>query len=192
MNDDKPEMKDDAVSEEAGAKDAPAPVPEAEELSSEVLKELREKAAKADEYLDLARRTKADFSNYQDRIRREKEEWRRHSVEGFVKELLPALDGLALAKFDDPKLVEAIRVLEKEFLRVLAKEGVVPIDTKGKEFNPQYHEALGVEEGGTVLEEVRRGWLINGFVVRPTSVRIVKPRADKGPEETPRASGSSK
>ena len=178
MTDEKPETKEGP---EAGT-----PEPPVEEVTPAELKKLREKAAKADEYLDLARRAKADFINYQDRVRREKQEWRRQSLEGFVRELLPALDGLALAAFDDPKLMEAIRVLEKEFLRVLAKEGVVPIDTKGREFDPRYHEAVGVEEGGTSLVEVRRGWLIDGFVLRPASVRIVKADPEeRGPEAEP-------
>jgi molecular chaperone GrpE (heat shock protein) len=136
---------------------------------------LTEQAAKAEEYLDLARRAKADFLNYQDRVRREKAEWTRSSLEGFVRELLPALDGFALAKFDDPKLLEAMRLIEKEFTRVLAKNGITPIDTAGKAFDPNFHEAVGVEPGGTALEEVRRGWMIGDRVLRAASVRIVKP-----------------
>ena len=131
--------------------------------------------AKADEYLELARRTKADFLNYQDRVRRDKADWTRQALEGFIRELLPALDGMSLARFEDPKLVEAIRVVEKEFLRVLAKAEVVPIETAGKDFDPAFHEAVAVEPGGTRLEEVRRGWTIGGRVLRAASVRIVKP-----------------
>ena len=133
--------------------------------------------AKADEYLDLARRAKADFINYQDRVRRDKADWNRQSLEGFVRELLPALDGFALAKFEDAKLTEAVKLLEKEFLRVLAKTGVTPIETAGKAFDPVYHDAVAMEPGGTVLEEVRRGWLFDGKVLRPASVRLVRPKA---------------
>ena len=133
-------------------------------------------AAKAEEYLDLARRAKADFLNYQDRVRREKAEWTRSTLDGFVRELLPALDGFALATFDDPKLLEALRLIEKEFLRLLAKHGVTPIDTTGRPFDPNFHEAVGAEPGGTALEEVRRGWMIGDRVLRAASVRLVKPQ----------------
>jgi len=133
--------------------------------------------AKADEYLELARRAKADFINYQDRVRRDKADWNRQALEGFVRELLPALDGFALAKFEDEKLTEAVRILEKEFLRVLAKTGVTPIETAGKTFDPLYHDAVAMEPGGTQLEEVRRGWLFDGKVLRAASVRLVKPKA---------------
>ena len=132
--------------------------------------------AKADEYLELARRAKADFINYQDRIRRDRADWNRLALEGFIRELLPAMDGFSLAKFEDPKLLEAVRLLEKEFVRVLAKSGVTPIETTGKNFDPVYHDAVAMEPGGTQLEEVRRGWLIDGKVLRAASVRLVKPK----------------
>ena len=136
---------------------------------------LSAQAAKADEYLDLARRAKADFLNYQDRVRRDRQDWTRQALEGFIHELLPAMDGFSLAKFDDPKLTEALRVIEREFLRVFAKSGVVPIEVAGKPFDPAFHEAVSVEPGGSVLEEVRRGWMIGDRVLRAASVRIVKP-----------------
>lgn len=145
------------------------------QISPEVLQELQERAAKADEYLDLAKYTKADFLNYQDRVRRDKEEWNRQAILTLISDLLPALDGFALAKFEDAKLMEAIRMLEREFLRVLGKYGVVPIVTAGQSFDPVLHEAIAAEPGGTMLEEVRRGWLIQGRVLRAASVRIVKP-----------------
>jgi molecular chaperone GrpE (heat shock protein) len=133
--------------------------------------------AKADEYLELARRAKADFINYQDRVRRDRADWNRQALEGFMRELLPAMDGFSMAKFEDPKLLEAVRILEKEFLRVLGKAGVTPIETAGKSFDPLYHDAVAMEPGGTQLEEVRRGWLIDGKVLRAASVRLVKPQA---------------
>jgi molecular chaperone GrpE len=132
--------------------------------------------AKADEYLELAKRAKADFINYQDRVRRDKSDWNRHALESFVRELLPAMDGFAMAKFEDPKLLEAVRILEKEFLRVLSKAGVTPIETAGKTFDPLYHEAVSMDPGGTQLEEIRRGWLIDGKVLRPAAIKLTKPK----------------
>lgn len=133
--------------------------------------------AKADEYLELAKRAKADFINYQDRVRRDKADWNRQALEGFVRELLPAMDGFSMAKFEDPKLLEAVRILEKEFLRVLSKAGITPIETAGKTFDPLFHDAVAMDQGGTQLEEVRRGWLLDGKVLRAASVRLVKPKA---------------
>ena len=137
---------------------------------------LSEQAAKAEEYLELAKRAKADFVNYQDRVRREKADWTRQALEGFARELLSALDGFAMARFEDPKLLDAMRVVEKEFVRVLGKYGITPIETAGKAFDPNFHEAVGAEPGGTALEEARRGWMFGDRVLRAASVRIVKPK----------------
>ena len=166
MSDEKQDVKGPEEAAEAKAPEAADPVQA----------ELASLRAKADEYLDLARRAKADFLNYQDRVRRDRQDWTRQALEGFIRELLPALDGFSLAKFEDPKLLEAIRLLEKEFLRVLAKSGVTPIETAGKSFDPAFHEAVAVEPGGTQLEEVRRGWMIGDRVLRAASVRIAKPK----------------
>jgi molecular chaperone GrpE (heat shock protein) len=151
---------------------AGAAAPTVESLQAEVA----QWKAKADEYLEHARRAKADFINFQDRVRRDKADWNRLALESFVRDLLPTLDGFSMAKFEDPKLLEAVRLLEKEILRVLAKTGVTPIETAGKTFDPLFHDAVAMEPGGTQLEEVRRGWLFDGKVLRASSVRLVKPK----------------
>ena len=146
-------------------------------VSPEELRELRDKAAKADEYLDLARRQKADFLNYQERVRREREDWKRQALDEFVRDFLPALDAFTWARFEEPTLMESLRLVEREFLRVLAKHGITPVETEGQAFDPTRHEAVAVEERpdvppGSILEEVRRGWQLGSVVLRPASVRI--------------------
>jgi molecular chaperone GrpE len=91
------------------------------------------------------------------------------------------MDGFSLANFQDPKLLEAVRILEREFLKTLAKAGVTPIEAAGKPFDPEYHDAVAMEPGGTQVEEVRRGWLIDGKVLRPASVRLVVPKGGEKP-----------
>jgi molecular chaperone GrpE len=56
---------------------------------------------------------------------------------------------------------------------------VVPIETRGKTFDPAFHEAVGSEErkdgvDGAIIEEVRPGWMMEGHVLRPASVRIAR------------------
>lgn len=178
----KPEGSGPKPGEDAGAGEKPGeaedPAAALEKARAEIAA-LQEKAARAEEYLDLARRAKADFVNYQDRVRRERQEWGRQAVEQFVREFLSAMDAFTLARFEDPKLVEAIRVIEREFLRILGKFEIVPLETAGKAFDPLYHEAVAVEERadvpeGTILGEVRRGWMIGDRVLRPAAVRIAK------------------
>lgn len=143
------------------------------------LRELRSRAARADEYLELARRTKADFINYQNRIRREREEWGREAVETFIRDFLPALDSFTWARFEEPSLMESLHLVEREFLKKLAHHHIVPIPTAGRMFDPAFHEAVAVEERtdqppGTILEQVRRGWMIGPRVLRPAGVRVAK------------------
>ena len=163
---------------------------------SDELRELRAKAAKADEYLDLARRTKADFINYQERIRREREEWKRDAVLEFVRDFLPALDSFTWARFEEPTLMESLHLVEREFLKNLAHHHIVPIATAGRMFDPAFHEAVGVVETadkppGTILEQVRRGWMIGDRVVRPAGVRVAKaPSEERREKPDPARSGT--
>jgi molecular chaperone GrpE len=168
--------------------------PEAAACNSAELRELREKAARADEYLDLARRTKADFINFQDRVRREKAEWSQEGLQDFILDFLPALDSFTWARFEEPTLMESIRLVEREFLRALAKHQITPISTSGRIFDPALHEAVGSVETsekppGTIVDQVRRGWMIGERVLRPAAVRIAKAPEAGAPERERRAVG---
>ena len=156
-----------------------------EQPSPDEIRELRANAARADEYLDLARRTKADFINYQDRLRREREEWGREFLAEFIRDFLPALDSFSWARFEEPTLMESLHLVEREFLRKLAHHHVFPIATAGKMFDPAYHEAIATEETndqppGTILEQIRRGWMIGNRVLRPAGVRVAKAPRESG------------
>ena len=158
---------------------------------------LRQKAAKSDELLELAKRLRADLVNYQDRVRKEKQSWTRQALDDFFRDFIPAMDIFTWARFEEPTLMESLRLMEREFMRVLAKQEVVPIETQGKTFDPAFHEAVGYEErvegvDGAIIEEVRRGWAIQGHVLRPANVRIVRLKPgvpkDSGGNKGPAAS----
>lgn len=178
-------MRMDAGADHPGLDPAPEPG-DLGRLEREV-ERLKEQAAKAAEYLELARRQKADFLNYQDRISRERQEWKREALGDFMTDFLPALDSFTWARFEEPTLMDSLRVVEREFLRVLAKQGIAPVESLGKAFDPRLHEAVATEETdsepeGTVLEELRRGWTMGGRVLRPAGVRVARRRAGTRPE----------
>jgi len=155
-----------------------------ESAEADELRQLREKAARADEYLELARRTKADFINYQDRIRRERTEWNRDAVLDFVRDFLPALDSFTWARFEEPTLMESLHLVEREFLKALAHRHILPIPTAGKMLDPHFHEVVAVDETtdkppGTILEQVRRGWMMGDRVLRPAGVRVAAAPQEK-------------
>jgi molecular chaperone GrpE len=166
----------------------PESAPEMETLSASEAESLRASAAKAAEYLDLAKRTQADFVNYQGRVRRDREEYVRFASEGLLRDLLPVVDDLqrllaSSAAAGVPALLEGVRLTERELLRVLSKAGVKPVETVGRKFDPSFHEAAETVEapkgvaGGEVVEEVRRGYLLHDRVLRPAVVKVARPAA---------------
>src|SRR5690349_2554347 len=141
------------------------------------LDELSEAKRERDEYLELARRTKADFENYRKRVAKETSEALLRGKAELARQLLPALDNLerALASGHDPSahqaLVEGVAMVRDELHNRLEGAGVEAFDPTGEQFDPQLHEALSTmpSEGtasGTVLETVEKGYRLNGQVLR--------------------------
>ncbi len=139
-----------------------------------------------DEYLDGWKRAKADFINYKkdegERLGQVAEYVRRE----LLVRVLPILDSLARAEKEIPKDQKEDRVV-KGFLQIgaqwrefLKQQGVEAIETVGKRFSPELHEALGEVEGaeggesGTIVEEVEKGYIINGKLLRPSKVKVAK------------------
>ena len=135
---------------------------------------------------DLLRRLQylqADFENYRKRVEKEMGDVKRLSNERLLSDLLTVKDelDLAFAKIretkQNPVLLEGVGMIQKRVQNILSKEGVERIPGAGSKFNPEYHEAaLRVvsddEEEGTVLEEVRAGYMLKGRVLRPSIVKV--------------------
>lgn len=176
-------MSDDNRTEPVEGKE-PA-TPQLESILATDLEELRTVAGKAAGYLDLAKRTQADFVNYQSRVKREREEYVRFAHEGVLRELLPVVDDLqrllaAAPEAGVPALLEGVKLIEREMARILTKAGVRTIETAGRKFDPSYHEAaemVDAPEGksaGDVVEEVRKGYLLHDRVLRPARVKVAR------------------
>jgi molecular chaperone GrpE len=134
-----------------------------------------------DEYLDLARRTQADFENYRKRAAREAAAAGDRAKSGLVRELLPVVDNLerALASADEGEqhLAEGVRLVHSELIAVLERNGVRQFDPRGERFDPGEHEALSMREqdgaeSGMVLDVVEKGYRANGTVLRPARVVV--------------------
>ena len=152
-------------------------------------KEIEKIKKERDEYLDGWKRAKADFLNYK------KEEGERiqatidFSRRCLLEKILPILDNLARAEKEIPEGERENKVY-KGFLQIvfqwrefLKNEGIEEIETVGKPFNPELHEAVGevdpstgLERGvsGMVAEEVEKGYIMNGALIRPAKVKVVK------------------
>jgi molecular chaperone GrpE len=147
------------------------------------LDELSETKRERDEYLDLAKRTKADFENYRKRVAKQTSEALARGKAELARDLLPALDNLerALATGQDPSahgaLVKGVAMVSDQLHNRLSAAGVEAFDPTGERFDPQLHEALSTrpEEGaepGVVLETVERGYRLNGQVLRAAKVVV--------------------
>ena len=133
------------------------------------------------EYLDLARRTQADFENYRKRAAKEAAVAGERAKSGLVRELLPIVDNLerALASAGEAErhLAEGVHLVHSELIAVLERNGVQQFDPAGEKFDPGEHEALSMRdqdgaESGLVLDVVEKGYRANGTILRPARVVV--------------------
>jgi molecular chaperone GrpE len=177
-----------AAAEGAGpAADAADAAEEHERRLEHDLEQLTAKAEKADEYLELAQRTRADFENYRKRAAREAAAAQERGITKLAKELLPAVDNLdrALqatqsddaAQADNGTLISGIKLVHADVIAALARAGIERFSPEGERFDPQLHEAVAQipaegAESGTVVEVYQRGYRLGELVIRPARVAV--------------------
>lgn len=160
---------------------------------------------------DLARRAQADLANVRRRARNERAEFRSRATEEVCSALLPVLDDLQRAALEVEKtterwdgtgedaagnvvrgLSEGVRLVLRRFRDTLKRQGLLEIEADGAPFDPRVHEAVqevpagpGQREGD-VTEVLRRGYLLDGRVIRPATVIVAGASPD--PAEVPEGS----
>jgi molecular chaperone GrpE len=170
----------DPACEQAGAAE---PEADHEAQLEHDLEELAAKAEKADEYLQLAQRTKADFENYRKRAARESASAKERGVAALALELLPAVDDLDRAleatdgHQDSDMLASGVKLVHARVLDALARVGIEPFSPVGERFDPQQHEAVSQQpvqgvEPGTVVEVYQRGYRLGESILRPARVVV--------------------
>ena len=188
------------ATEEAGDVAKPGSDVAADALAED-LDELTATKQMADEYLELAQRTKADFDNYRKRVATEAREAEGRGRAELARGLIPALDNLERAlqaagvdperrggpPADGPEsqevsardaLAQGVALVLGELRSTLERAGVRAYDPAGERFDPAWHEALSTKSGaegtapGTVLETVERGYRLDGQVLRPARVIV--------------------
>ncbi len=136
----------------------------------------------------------ADFENFKKRQEREAEQLKNYGNERIIILLLEVADELELAvkngeiSTSPESLIEGVELTLKKLRKVLEQEGVTAIESpQGKAFDPTRHNAIAaveredVEES-TVIEEIRKGYMMKGRVIRPTIVKVaVKPKQKENP-----------
>lgn len=173
----KSRQKDD-VPGESVAEDKSKVEPKVEEEKDP----LAEAQAKADQYLDMARRLQADFDNYRKRSQRDNEEFRKYACSSIVSDLLTIVDDLDRAlehAGDETDFVKGIRGVRANLMKVLESNGLQEIPADGK-FDPNLHEALCTVDGDEddmIAEVFQKGYTLNGKVLRYTKVKVTRKTA---------------
>jgi molecular chaperone GrpE len=149
--------------------------------------ELDPEIVRLKEELDAERerglRMLAEFDNYRRRTRQEHAVAQQNGKRDVLLALLEVMDDFDRALLhvgEAPHAVaDGLRLIRQRFSDVLHSNGVTPFDNEGKPFDPTVHEAMTVidsdgEESGTVYAEHRRGYFINGELLRPARVAVLK------------------
>ncbi len=150
----------------------------------ELKKQLQECQKKRDEYLAGWQRAKADFINHKKEEMERMKSFFKYAAEEFIFKILPVIDNFNLAekrlleKGKNPE-VEGFLRIKKQLEDFLKNEGVEEIKAAGQRFNPDLHEAVEQvemkdKESGSIIEEVQKGYKINGRLLRPAKVKVVK------------------
>jgi len=156
-----------------------AEVEQPEEIES-VKKALAEEKEKSEKYLANWQRAQADLINYKRRSEQERAEVVNYANSTLILNMLPVLDDLERALGNVPdELAESswvggIRHIYRKLQAVLDAQGVSVIEAEGKDFDPNFHEAVMSVEGeeGKVIEETQKGYKLRNRVIRPTKVKV--------------------
>ncbi len=177
-----------AEAESGTEKQAEAPATEAEDLP----KLLEDARGKADEHWDLYMRSQAELDNVRRRAERDVQNAHKYGTEKFINELLPILDsmelGLQAANAEDEaskQLLEGMQLTLKMFRDAMGKFGVSVLDPQGEAFNPEFHQAMSMQETAevepnTVMAVMQKGYVLNERLIRPAMVMVSKAAVDAG------------
>lgn len=165
--------------------EVPAVVPE-EEIS-QLRAELEEVKQKECEYLSGWQRERAEFFNYKKRIEREQAQGGQNAFANAIRRYLDIADDLerALKSKNRPAegesgtWAEGIDLIHRKMLAAFEADGIKLIDTNGKFFDPNLHEAISHEdspnhESGQIIEVVQPGYILGDRVIRPARVRVAR------------------
>jgi molecular chaperone GrpE len=140
------------------------------------------------ELKDRHLRKLAEFENHKKRSERERQEYFKIALAGFVNDFLPILDNferaLEHARPEDLQsdFGQGIVIIRKQLHELWKRYGLIPIDTSGA-FDPNLHEAVATEETdkvapNTILEELQKGYFLNDRLIRPAFVKVSVRKTD--------------
>ncbi len=170
--------------ENATDEHAEAGADEAREDAQGLEDALDAKTQEAREHYERSLRLAAELDNYKKRAARDRADTIKYGKEEIIRDILPFLDSLDRAlehkdSADAEAFKEGMALMQDQLLCCLKKHGVERIDSEGKDFDPNFHEALMQVESdrhdeNQVVTEVEKGYLLNGRLIRPSRVCVCK------------------
>ena len=151
---------------------------DAEQQEIQALKQER------DGLYDRLLRKQAEFENYKKRMDREKSDFAQFASGELMKELLTALDSFELALRNaasegkgSENLLRGFELIHKQLQDTLTRFGLKAVEARGKKFDPNFHQAVSTQatdevEENTVIDEMRKGYTLNGRLLRPAMVSV--------------------
>ena len=157
--------------------------PSSSTVSAQLEQRFTAEQQKAEECLDLLRRTQADFANYRRRMGQEQAEVRVAAQSAILSQILPVLDDLRRALEAAPQelathpWVQGLYLVARRLTTLLDQLGVRQIGTTGESFDPRWHEAITREARadvpeGTILHVAQPGYALGERVIRPAQVSV--------------------
>jgi molecular chaperone GrpE len=190
MRDDQPQPAGPVAGESSSSAKAAGgtPIPTPPTGEEQIEHDLDALLSERNEYLDLAKRTKADFENYRKRMAAEVQAAASRGKADLASGLIKVVDTLELAldaagldpaagKAPEDGLAEGIVLTYRQLCEALEQAGVEAYDPAGERFDPAWHEALQklkVDGGepGTVVEVLQKGYQIDGQIIRAAKVIV--------------------
>ena len=169
------------------AEESKAEEAKVEETPKEELKATEPQKHAEPDWKDQYARLLADFDNFKKRTARDREDTYRYAEAEILRDILPAVDNLALAlgnaKDKESDFVKGVQLVYDTFLKALKEHGAEPFDSVGEALDPERMEAIAtlpsedVEEG-KVSNEVKRGWMLKAKLLRAAQVVVSSGKAN--------------
>jgi molecular chaperone GrpE len=164
---------------------SPPPAGEADESGAREVEAdfdalLGEAQKERDEYLELAKRTKADFENFRKRVAADLQAAQARGKAEMARGVIDAVDNLERAldtAESDEGLVAGVEMVLNGLRESLSRNGIEAVDPKGEKFDPTQHEALSTQpvegtESGVVVKVMQKGYALDGQLIRPARVVV--------------------
>ena len=141
--------------------------------------------AQAQEYLEGWQRARAEFANYKKRVEREMKDSHSSAAGSVLKDILPVIDDFERAmsnmpdELKDNAWIGGVGMIQRKLNKILENYNVTIIDPTGDAFDPNLHEAIGMDEAGEiesghVSATMQKGYLLGDRVLRPALVRVAR------------------